>query len=44
MALILVQKGLPLAPLKDAPMEVEQNGAVLAQEDGVVVEDDATPE
>ena len=41
---ILAQKGLPLAPLTEVPTETEENGTVLVQEDGAMVEDDATVE
>ena len=36
---ILAQEGLPLVPLMEALIEVKENGATLAQEDGTVVED-----
>ena len=32
-----MQKGPPLAPLREAPMEVEEKGAVLVQEDSAAV-------
>ena len=40
-ALILVQEGLPLAPLKEVVAEVEENGATPVQEDSAIAEDDA---
>ena len=39
--LLLAQEGPPLPPLTEAPIEIEENGATLAQEDGAMVEDDA---
>ena len=41
---ILPQEGLLLAPFGEAPIEMKEEGTMLAQEDGtaVIQEDDAT--
>ena len=41
---ILAQEGPPLASLMKVPMEVKENGAMLAQKDVAAVEDDAVAE
>ena len=43
-SIILAQEGLLLVPFMEVPVEVEENGATLAQEDGATVEDDAMAE
>ena len=43
-ALVLAQEALPLAPFIEAPMEIEENGAMLVQEDSATAEDDAMEE
>ena len=42
--LVLAQEALPLAPFIEAPMEIEENGAMLVQEDSATAEDDAMAE
>ena len=39
---ILAQEDLPLAPFMEMLRGVEENGTALVQEDGTMVEDDAT--
>ena len=41
---ILTQEGPLLAPLIQAPMEVDENNNMPAQEDGAIAEDNATAE
>ena len=41
---ILAQEGPPLAPLSEAPIEIEEISAMPVQGDGTVVEDDAAAE
>ena len=41
---ILVQKVPPLVPLMEVLIEVEENGTMLAQEDGIMAKDNAMVE